>query len=141
MTMPDYQTLMLPVLKLSAEGVIRASDAVDRLADEFDLTDEERSEPMPSGRSGQMLFNNRVHWAITYLAHAHVIDRPIRAHFSITERGIELLSRNLSKITNEILMEFSEFRDWIRPSRSTNPKSIEENSSTQTQTTQTLLSS
>ena len=47
MAMPDYQTLMLPVLKLSAEGVIPASDAVERLADEFELTEEERSEPMP----------------------------------------------------------------------------------------------
>lgn len=122
MAMPDFQTLMLPVLKLSAKGIILASDAVERLADEFELDEEERSEPMPSGKDNQTLFNNRVHWAITYLAHAHVIDRPKRAHFSITERGRELLSRELPKITNDVLLEYPEFEEWIKRSKKGRPQ-------------------
>lgn len=122
MAMPDYQTLMLPVLKLSAEGIIPASNAVERLADEFELTEEERSEPMPSGKGNQTLFNNRVHWAITYLAHARVIERPKRAHFAITERGRELLSRELPEITKDLLLEYPEFEEWIKRSREGRPR-------------------
>ncbi len=122
MAMPDYQTLMLPVLKLSAEGIIPASNAVERLADEFELTEEERSEPMPSGKGNQTLFNNRVHWAITYLAHARVIERPKRAHFSITERGRELLSRELPEITKDLLLEYPEFEEWIKRGREGRPR-------------------
>lgn len=117
MAIPVYQSLMLPVLKLSAEGIIRASDAVERLADEFELTEDERSEPMPSGKGSQTLFTNRVHWAITYLVHAHAIERPKRAHFTITERGCEILSQGLPRITNDVLLEYPEFEEWIRQSK------------------------
>lgn len=65
MTIPDYQTLMLPVLRLAKEGEIRISDAVERLSDEFALTNEERAALLPSGRQATMA--NRVHWARTYL--------------------------------------------------------------------------
>ena len=72
---------------------------------------------MPSGKGSQTLFNNRVHWAITYLAHADVIERPKRAHFSITERGRELLNQGLPAIKNDVLLEYQEFEEWIRRSR------------------------
>ena len=112
MAIPDFQTLMLPVLRLAAEGEVFASDAVQRLADEFQLSETERTEPMPSGRGGQTLFNNRVHWAITYLAHAGLIVRPRRAYFSITERGRVVLARNLTRVDNQVLSEFEEFNEW-----------------------------
>ena len=66
MTIPDYQTLMLPVLKIASDGnEHRISDVVDTLAADFKLTDAEREELLPSGK--QPTFNNRVHWARTYL--------------------------------------------------------------------------
>ncbi len=112
MTIPNFQTLMLPVLKLASDGEVLASDAVQNLADEFQLTDEERTEPMPSGRGGQTLFNNRVHWAITYLAHAGLIVRPRRAYFCITDRGKAILARDLDRVDNQVLSEFEEFNEW-----------------------------
>jgi len=63
MAIPDYQSLMLPVLLSSADGEIRIGDAVDKLAQKLGLTPEERSELLPSGK--QTLFSNRVHWAKT----------------------------------------------------------------------------
>ncbi|MBR9973934.1 winged helix-turn-helix domain-containing protein, partial [Magnetospirillum sulfuroxidans] len=62
MAIPDFQTLMLPVLKVAAEGEQRISDVVTRLADDFGLSSEERSHLLPSGR--QTTFANRVHWAM-----------------------------------------------------------------------------
>lgn len=117
MAIPDYQTLMLPVLRLASHiSEVRASDAVDRLASEFKLTETERSEPLPSGRGNQTLFSSRVHWAVTYLVHSELLVRPRRAHFQITSRGEEVLSRNLPRVDNKILAEFREFRDWIEKS-------------------------
>ncbi len=66
MAIPDYQTLMLPVLNLAGSGEeLRFRDMVETLAQAFHLTAEERSELLPSGSA--FLFDNRVGWARTYL--------------------------------------------------------------------------
>ena len=65
MPVPDYQSLMLPVLMASTTGEIRIADAVDRLAKQLNLSSDERAQLLPSGK--QTLFGNRVHWAKTYL--------------------------------------------------------------------------
>jgi restriction endonuclease Mrr len=41
---PDFQSLMLPVLRSAADGEVRISDVVESLADEFGLSAEERSQ-------------------------------------------------------------------------------------------------
>jgi restriction system protein len=86
MAIPDYQSLMLPVLRLASDGVEhRISDAVDSLAEQLKLSDFEREELLPSGK--QPVFNNRVHWAKTYLAQAKLLIGTRRAFFKITDRG------------------------------------------------------
>lgn len=72
MAIPDYQALMLPVLQLAADGnEHRFRDAVDQLADQYSLTDEERNELLPSG--SQAVFTNRVGWARSYLKQAGLL--------------------------------------------------------------------
>ena len=67
MAIPDFQTLMLPVLKTATEGgEVRIGNVVDLLADQFSLTEEERAHLLPSGK--QTTFANRVHWAKSYLS-------------------------------------------------------------------------
>lgn len=66
MPIPDYQTLMLPLLTLAADGnEHRFRDAVEQLAAEFELSDSERATMHPSGTAP--MFDNRVGWAKTYL--------------------------------------------------------------------------
>lgn len=65
MAIPDFQTLMLPVLRASADGEVRIGDVVEKLAAEFALSDNERAHLLPSGR--QTTFANRVHWSKSYL--------------------------------------------------------------------------
>ena len=72
MAIPDYQTLMLPVLKSGAAGEVSVRDAIDRLAREFNLTEAERAELLPSGK--QAIFTNRVQWATTYLVKAGLLQ-------------------------------------------------------------------
>jgi restriction system protein len=72
MAVPDYQSLMLPVLLASSKGETRIGDVVNQLAEELKLSPEERGELLASGK--QTLFGNRVHWAKTYLGKAHLIE-------------------------------------------------------------------
>lgn len=107
---PDYQTLMLPVLRAASSGEVRISNVIPALADEFALTDIERAEMLPSGRI--TLFANRVHWAKTYLKQAGLIEQPRRAHYQLTARGRQALSTNLTRIDNAFLSRFPEFVEF-----------------------------
>ncbi len=111
MTIPDYQTLMLPVLKLAADGKEhKFSQAVEELADAFRLTTEERNELLPSG--SQAVFNNRVGWARSYLKQAGLLASPKRGFFTITQNGTELLAKNPTRINASILEKYPEFIEF-----------------------------
>lgn len=108
MSIPDFQTLMLPVLRVAAEGEVRISDVVARLADDFALTPEERSQLLASGR--QTTFANRVHWAKSYLGKAGLVELTRRAHFRITDRGRKVLTSPPERIDIKFLGQFPEFQ-------------------------------
>jgi len=110
MAVPDYQSLMLPVLLVSADGEIRIGDAVDKLAQKLSLTLEERAELLPSGN--QTMFSNRVHWAKTYLGKAGLLESTRRGHFKITSRGQEIIATNPGRIDITFLNRFEEYRQF-----------------------------
>lgn len=110
MAIPDFQTLMLPVLAEAAKGEARIGEVVECLADQFGLAPEERSHLLPSGR--QTTFANRVHWAKSYLGKAGLIELTRRAHFQITERGREVLARPPERIDIKFLNRFPEFQSF-----------------------------
>lgn len=119
MPIPDYQTLMLPLLRFAADGNDHTTrEAVEILANEFQLTPAERSELLASGQ--QAIFNNRVGWANSYLKKAGLLESPRRGALRITARGRQVLSDNPPKIDVKFLErfpEFVEFRDASRNSR------------------------
>lgn len=112
---PDYQTLMRPVLKSSENGELRISDAVELLAIEFNLSDDERAELLPSGK--QAIFSNRVHWAKSYLKQAALVRATRRGYFEITDRGREALADTDADINNKYLEQFEEFQDFKQRTR------------------------
>ncbi len=120
MPIPDYQTLMLPVLRLVADGEISQSQCVEKLADEFELSEEERAEMLPSGRQG--LLYNRIQWSRSYMAHAGLIETTRRAHFKITDRGREALAAHPDRVDNTVLAQFPEFEAWRRKSNKGKPQ-------------------
>ncbi len=107
---PDYQTLMLPVLRACAQGEVVTRDIIDKLADEFKLSSEEKEELLPSGK--QPRFSNRVHWAKNYLKQAGLVLFTKRSHFVATEAGKEVLGNNPTKIDNAFLDQFESFQDF-----------------------------
>ncbi|MCG8552461.1 MAG: winged helix-turn-helix domain-containing protein [Desulfobacterales bacterium] len=105
---PKYEEIMLPFLKFLSDGNEHSlSEAHDALAKQFQLTDTELRELLPSGR--QPIFRNRVGWARTYLKKAKLLISPKRAHFKISERGLELLKENPDQITSKALTRYEEF--------------------------------
>lgn len=111
MSIPDYQSLMLPLLKHCAKvEETRLSDAVEALAAQFKLTNEELNELLPSGV--QTVFHNRVGWARTYLVKAALLDAPRRGVFRITDRGRKVLSSNPSTVNVKSLEKFPEFMEF-----------------------------
>jgi len=99
---------MLPVLKHAANGEIRISELVPQLAEDFQLTQEERDQTLPS--SGQSVLYNRAQWAKTYLKQAGLLQPTKRAHFQISERGLQILKAPPARIDIAFLEQFEEFR-------------------------------
>lgn len=127
MTIPDYQTIMLPLLKYAKDGTNnRFSDAVENLSDEFGLTDEEKNTKLPSGK--QYIFRNRVGWALTYLKKARLLDSQKRGFFQINQRGIDVLAKNPNKIDVNYLKQYPEFIEFQTKS---NKKTVSTIASTQ----------
>jgi restriction system protein len=123
MAIPDYETLMLPLLRLAADAngqEVPLPGAVGKLADQFNLTDEERQELLPSG--GTFKFSSRVSWARTYLQKAGLLESTRRGHFRITDRGWSVLKTKPDHINGELLSQFEEFREFQGKKRDRRPE-------------------
>lgn len=108
---PDYQTIMLPLLKFAGDGrEHHIREAINYLAEKFGLSEEERKLLLPSGQ--EYVFDNRVRWAKTYLTKAGLLDSPKRGYFKITERGLNVLKNPPQKIDNKYLFQFPEFVEF-----------------------------
>jgi restriction system protein len=109
---PTYEQIMLPFLRLLSDGKEYSKlEVVKNLATIFSLTDFEISQLLPSGK--QPIFGNRIGWARTYLKKASLIDSPRRAHYSITDRGRELLNENPLELKSKDLLRYPEFKRFV----------------------------
>jgi restriction system protein len=117
MAIPDYQTLMLPVLRFAADGETRVPDFEEKIANEFGLTGAERDQLLPSGR--QRVLNNRIHWAKFYLIKAGLMTSPRRGRFVTSEAGRTLLASKPERIDVNRLLEYPSFQEFYRASQTT----------------------
>lgn len=114
MSVPDFQSIMLPVLKATSKDKQWQLTAIrDELARSFHLSPDERRELLPSGT--QRVFDNRVAWAKTYLVKAKLLDAPQRAHIKITDRGLKMLAGQPGSISVSFLKQFPEFNGFVAP--------------------------
>lgn len=109
--LPSYQDLMKPVLEAAKNEEVKLSNVVDLLAERFNLSEDERTELLPSGR--QAAFTNRVGWAKTYLTKAGLLDSTRRGHFVITELGQDALISG-EEINNQYLKHFDDFNAFTK---------------------------
>jgi restriction system protein len=108
MSVPDYQEFMFPLMRLASDQQEhRLRETVERMADEFRLSEADREELLPSGRN--TVLYNRVGWAKTSLMKAGLIESPRRGIFRVTERGLTVLGENPTRIDLKYLRRFPEF--------------------------------
>lgn len=108
---PDYQSIMLPLLKLTSDCEEHSlHELIEELSENFNLSDEDMKEFLPSGK--QPVFDNRVGWARTYLKKAGLIEYKRRGYSNITERGLTVLKQKPEKITTKFLKQYPEFMEF-----------------------------
>jgi len=129
MPIPDFQTLMRPLLHFAVDGNSHSiRDGLDHLANEFKLSGEERRELLPSGR--QEVFTNRVAWAKTHLRMAGLIEAPSRGVFRITDRGQQILREHPARVDLRILRQQPGYLEARDSKKGKNGKKITEEQST-----------
>lgn len=134
MAVPDYQSLMLPLLLFaqSRKEEVSTGEAVEFLAKELGLTEEDLKEMLPSGI--QSTFVNRVGWASTYMKKAGLLETTRRGHYRITTRGQELLKKQPKSINVKTLKQYPEFLEFQQL------KGTRGGEKTSTQTSETSIS-
>lgn len=126
MPIPDFQTLMRPILEVHSDGKECLNrDLVTQLSERFGLSDEERREMLPSG--GARLFDNRIGWAKSHMTQAGLLVSPKRAVSLITARGLKVLKDCPSRVDLRVLNEFEDYREFRNRRRSSGEKEPEEN--------------
>jgi len=131
MPIPDYQSIMLPLLKFAGdkkEHSIR--EAIEHIANIFNISEEERREVLPSGQ--QYIIDNRIGWARTYLKKAGLLESTKRSYFKITDLGLEVLQKNPKEINVRFLEQFPQFIEFRNLRKEKGEEVKEEENLTQT---------
>ncbi|WP_321329198.1 restriction endonuclease [uncultured Ilyobacter sp.] len=129
MAIPNYQEIMLPLLKLvSDKNEWSIQNSVEKLEINFNLTAEEKKE---TTNTGTYLFKSRVGWSKSYLIQAQFVESTRRGFFRVTERGLAFLKTKPQDLNNSILMEYTEFKDFINRNKK-NQKTVPTNNTEKT---------
>ena len=110
---PNYQECMLPLLQLLSDNQVHTSkECVEKLSVTLELTEEEKSELLPSGK--QTIISNRVSWARFYLEKAGLVKVISRGKYQITQEGVNLLAEHPTIINNDILYRYDQFLEFMK---------------------------
>jgi restriction system protein len=107
---PDYQSLMRPVLECARNEPRKISDVVEEISDRLQLSEEERQKMLPSGK--QTTIANRVHWARSYMKQAGLVRNIRRGWFELTDRGRAVLEDPSISLDANYLEQFDEFQEF-----------------------------
>jgi restriction system protein len=110
MAVPDFQGLMLPVLRAAADGDVSAADLRSRVAAELRLTEADLAEMLPSGR--QTTFANRTAWANVFLQRAGLLEKVSRGVYRITDEGRKVLVERPERIDMRFLERYPAYVEW-----------------------------
>ncbi len=128
MPVPDFQSIMLPLLQVHADNNEHgSSELISTLASKFKLTDQERGELLTSGFEPK--FDNRVGWARTYLKKAGLLESPRRGMTKITPHGSDELALKPQQINVKYLKKYPEFTQFQTLKHGKKAEKAEETSS------------
>ncbi len=124
MAIPNYQYFMLPVLKAAAEKTVSLPDIIDRIADDANISEDERKITISNGST---LLYSRISWAKTYLKQAGLIENVERGLFKATNAGLDLLKTNPVEINNKTLEQYPSFNDFLKRTKNKTDDNINDN--------------
>ena len=107
---PDYQSLMRPVLECARKEPRKISDVVEEISNNLSLNNEERHQMLPSGK--QTIIANRIHWARSYMKQAGLVRNIRRGWFELTDRGRSVLDDPTISVNSKYLEQFDEFQEF-----------------------------
>lgn len=111
MAIPDFQTIMLPLLEQFEDGKEHSiHEVLENLAKRYKLSEQELNEMLPSGK--QTSFYNRVGWARTYLSKSGLLEMTRRSIYQITDRGRDVLKSKPTQINMKFLEKFPEYVEF-----------------------------
>src|SRR6478672_10160487 len=105
MPVPDYETLMQPILAALADGSSRTRTQIrEAVAPAVGVSEDDLTELLPSGKA--TIFGSRVGWALTYMSQAGLVTRPKRGVYVIADRGLKVLDEHPERVDNKVLEHF-----------------------------------
>jgi len=111
MAIPGFEYFMLPILNKIKDGnEYYIKDIIEKIINETDLTEQERSQFLPSGST--LVVNSRIGWARTYLSKAGLLQSSKRGYINITNEGKKLLNKNINDISIKTLEQYEVFIKW-----------------------------
>lgn len=126
MTIPDFQTIMLPLMQFAGDKQEHSlRETIENLAEQFSLTKEELKQLLPSGR--QATFDNRVGWSRTHLSKAGLLTSTRRGYYQITDRGLDVLKQHPDHINAKFLRQFPAYQEFIKPRAKSDVEPEEDN--------------
>lgn len=134
MTIPTFEQIMPVILNMAAKSdQIAIRHCMDDVANHFNLTEEEREQTLPSGK--QKVLYNRTYWASFDLLKAGLLEKRQRGIYAITERGRNVHSTDIDKLSRQYLSRFPEYADYLSPNKNgdvTEPEAVSNESNTLT---------
>lgn len=125
MAVPDFQTMMLPVLTALADSKPRSVREVSAIvAKSMSVSEADLQERLPSGYTTK--WANRIAWVGTHFNFAGLITRPARAQMQITERGLRVLKDNPMRVDLKVLQQFSDYQNARRRKKEDGETVVEE---------------
>ena len=110
MAVPKTYDLVLPLLEIIKDkDEYKVKEVIGEVIDYIDLPEEDMEIKLPNN---EPLINSRISTANTYLKKAELIESNRFMYFNITEEGLNVLSQNPDKITEEDLMQYDGFREY-----------------------------
>ncbi len=124
MTIPTFEQIMPVILNLAAESEqIAIRHCMDDVANHFNLTEEEREQTLPSGK--QKVLYNRTYWASFDLLKAGLLEKRQRGIYAITERGREVHSTDIDKLSRQYLSRYPEYAEYLSPNKKDDASGLE----------------
>jgi len=114
MSVPDFQSLMLPELRALGEGEVTSAELRDRVAKAAGLTEDDLAEMLPSGR--QSTFVNRTSWANLFMQRAGLVDKVRRGVYRLSDEGKKVLANPPARVDLRYLAKYPSFVEWRQAS-------------------------